>query len=110
VKRCPLEDWGAMADWRPPRPPAFDEAKRQALADARAKGELAICSVEHGFFLMRLYYLRGFENLMLDIATDEPRLHELIRILTNYNSAAVKNYLAAGAEMMILAEDLGMQT
>ena len=28
----------------------------------------------HGVLFLRLWYLRGFENLMLDMATDEPRL------------------------------------
>ncbi len=59
---------------------------------------------------MRLYYLRGFENLMIDFATDDPRIHEVIGIIQKYSAAVAKKYLELGAEFMWFAEDLGMQT
>lgn len=59
---------------------------------------------------MRLYYLRGFENLMVDMATDEPRLRELIRVVENYNVAVIARYIEAGIEYFRTGEDLGMQT
>jgi hypothetical protein len=117
----PLADWRAFDAWKTrlpdplrddvfgPRPP-WPEVQAQMQA-ARARGGLAAGGgLPHGFFFMRLYYLRGFENLMLDMASDEPRLHELIRILRDYSVAVVGQYLALGAEIVNLAEDLGMQT
>jgi hypothetical protein len=121
VEREPLTDWADFEAWKTrlpdpvkddmfgPRTPPEQIARE--LVDARGRGDIASANpLWHGHFFMRLYYLRGFENLMLDIATDEPRLRELIRILTDYNTAVVANYLSAGAEMMCLGEDLGMQT
>jgi uroporphyrinogen-III decarboxylase len=66
--------------------------------------------VPHGFFLMRLYYLRGFENLMLDIASEEPKLDALIRMVHGYNRARVEKWLSLGVEYFEFAEDLGTQT
>jgi len=58
---------------------------------------------------MRLYYQRGFENLMIDLATDDPHLASLIRIVEDYSAAVVRRYVELGAEIIGLAEDLGMQ-
>lgn len=121
VEREPLDDWDAFEawkahlpdpmrdDWFGPRPP-WDDVRRN-LEAARVRGDLAGGGgLPHGFFFMRLYYLRGFENLMVDFATDEPRLHELITIIQAYSTAVVRKYLELGAEFMWFAEDLGMQT
>lgn len=117
----PLEDWASFDAWKKHLPdplttdlfgprPAWDQVAK-GLADAKARGDLAIGGgLQHGHFFMALYYLRGFENLMVDMATDEPRLHELIRILLDYNCAVIRKYLEAGAEQMQFGEDLGMQT
>jgi hypothetical protein len=58
---------------------------------------------------MRLWYLRGFENLMTDIALDEPRLRPLIQMVLNHNLQLVKKYLDMGAEYMFFGDDLGLQ-
>jgi uroporphyrinogen decarboxylase len=58
---------------------------------------------------MRLYYLRGFENLMYDIATDEPNLHRLVRIVADYWKTVCDQWLAIGVDVMGFAEDLGTQ-
>ena len=117
----PLADWAAFDEWKKnlpdpikdaefgPRAPWEDVAK--GMKDAKAAGDIAWGGgLMHGFFFMRLYYLRGFENLMEDLATDEPRLHELIRIVTEYSAAVVRKYLDLGTELLGLAEDMGMQT
>ena len=117
----PLADWGAFEQWNRKLPdpmtdgefgprPQWDQVTKDMDA-AKARGDLASGGgLMHGHFFMRLYYLRGFENLMIDIATDEPRLHELIAILTGYNASVVRKYLRIGAEIMYFGEDLGMQT
>jgi len=121
VEREPLADWAAFADWRRRLPDPLTDAEFEArpdwdqvardMAAARERGGLAAGGgLMHGHFFMRLYYLRGFENLMLDIASEEPRLEELSAILTAYNAAVVGAYLERGAEIMYFGEDLGMQT
>lgn len=116
----PVADWSAYEDWKKHLPdpmkddtfgPRGDwEQLRQSMAAAKAHGNLASsCPLMHGFFFMRLYYLRGFENLMVDLALDDPRLHELISILEQYNTAVVRKVLDLGAEEVVLGEDLGMQ-
>ena len=116
----PLADWSNFDEWKRHLPdPMTDnwwgprdwQADRKAMADAKAHGDLAGGGgLAHGFFFMNLYYLRGFENLMIDFATDEPLLGELIGILRDYCVAVAGRYLELGAEIMYFGEDLGMQT
>ena len=117
VTRHPLADWDAMETWQPPDPlltgdrgPVDWEARRRAVAAARQRGELTSGGVPHGFLFMRLTYLRGFENLMLDMATEDPRLQGLIDILVEHNMRIIEQYVGMGVDLMELGEDLGTQT
>jgi hypothetical protein len=114
----PLEDWDAFETWKPPDPmkhgqfgPAPDwEAVGRGFEEAKARGDLAAAwPLPHGFMYMLLYYLRGFENLMIDLATDDPRLHRLIAVIQDYNTTLIGRCLDLGAEYLMLGEDLGMQ-
>jgi hypothetical protein len=117
VEEHPLEDWGKFRDYAPPDPllqadraPAdWDKAQRE-VEEARAEGRLTLGGLPHGFFFMRLYYLRGFENLMLDIASEEPRLEQLINIVETHDRKMVEKWLSLKVDVMEFGEDLGTQT
>jgi uroporphyrinogen decarboxylase len=112
----PLADWAALARYTPPDPdidaqfgPRDWTATAQTLAQAREWGDIASAGLPHGFVYMLLYYLRGFENFMLDIAVQEPRLASLIPMIDHYNLRVSERLLDLGAEMMSYGEDLGIQ-
>ncbi len=109
VVEHPLADWEAMDAWTPPSP---DERVARAQADAKAARQedrrLSV-GMEHGFLFLRLTYLRGFENFMVDVAEDHPKLYELRDIVTEYWLAIVRAYLEAGATHVGGGDDLGLQ-
>jgi hypothetical protein len=113
----PLTDWAALANYTFPDPdrdglfsPRDWAQVAQQLQAAKARGDLAESSpLPHGFFYMLLFYLRGFENLMLDLATAEPRLRQLIQCIEEYNGAVINKTLALGAEQLRFGDDLGIQ-
>ncbi len=114
----PLEDWSDFNEYVPPDPLTddlfcprdWDEVKR-LFGDAKQRGDLATCKpLPHGFLFLTLTYLRGFENAMLDIAFDEPRLWDLLSIIETYNNAVVREHIRLGMEFPMFGEDLGMQT
>ena len=116
VDEHPLADWAAFDDFRMPDPEtqmplgSIDwEAQRARLAQLKEEGKLRQAGTEHGFLFLRLYYLRGFENLMIDMGSDEPRLHELIEMITQYTLFQVERYIEMGIDVFGLAEDLGAQ-
>ncbi len=57
----------------------------------------------------RLYFLRGFENLMLDIATDEPRLYRLIELVRDYNLRVIEKLAHSEVEFLHFGDDISMQ-
>lgn len=116
VDRHPLADWEALERFTPPDPAAQDalgpidwEATRRRLAERRGRGQLTSGGVEHGFLFLRSYYLRGFENLMMDMAGGEPRLERLLGMITDFTWGLVRRYLDAGIELMSFGDDLGAQ-
>lgn len=116
VDEHPLEDWEAFEDFEMPDPqtrlplgPVDWDDVRERMAQRRRRGELLTAGTEHGFLFMRLYYLRGFENLMVDMATGEPRLQQLIDMIVEYTEYQVRRYLEMGVDVFGFAEDLGAQ-
>ena len=113
----PLANWAEFDTYVPPDALKDDQfgprnwiRVEQNLTHAKAQGYLAIGTpLSHGFMYMLLYYLRGFENLMIDMATDDPHLGQLIAIVEKYNVTAVQKYLELGAELISCGEDLGIQ-
>ena len=113
----PLKDWADYDDYVSPDPLTDDvfgerdwEAVRRELFDAEQRGGLATGGgLQHGFMYMRLFYLRGFENLMVDLATDDPRIWQLIQMVEDYNSVVIREYLELGANHISLGDDLGLQ-
>jgi len=117
VVEHPLADWEALDSWRPPDPlltadrgPVDWAGARGNVARAREAGALTSGGLPHGFLFMRLTYLRGFENMMLDFATGHPRLQELIDLLVDQNMTIVNQWVDMGVDVMNIGEDLGTQT
>ncbi|NLG29432.1 MAG: hypothetical protein GX557_16100 [Chloroflexi bacterium] len=105
----PLADWDNLQTWQAPEPVVSDE-RLAALAETRAKGELATLGLEHGFLFMRSFYLRGFDNMMLDVAAQDPRLTKLIDIIAGHWERYVQPFVRAGLDLLVAGDDLGTQT
>ncbi len=114
----PIEDWSDLDSYRPPdllavddwgTPRDWDAVARALDANEKNGGLRAGSGLHHGFMFMRLYYLRGFENLMIDIGTADPRLETLIAMVLEQNQRVVDRYIELGVEYMSFGDDLGNQ-
>jgi len=112
----PLGTWDNWPGFASPSPETDDgwgpidwAQKARALEQARAEGKMAGGSLRHGHTFLTLIYLRGYENVVLDMADGEPRLEELIAKIEAFNAGIVQRYLELGVEWMSYPEDLGMQ-
>ena len=110
----PLADWDALGTYRPPDPRTKTERGdrdwgeiRDRVAGERRRGELTSGSGERLFD--RLYFLRGFENLMMDFATDHPKLPALIDMLLEHELELVRLWLDVGVDQMSFHTDIGTQ-
>ncbi|MCX6376871.1 MAG: hypothetical protein NTU88_12715 [Armatimonadetes bacterium] len=114
----PLDDWAKFDRYQLPDPSQIDdggnkvdwEGYRNYVAAERKNGRLTCGGFYHGFFVMRLWYLRGFENLMIDIATGEPKLQQLIDRMVGHYVYRVEQMVRAGVDQICYADDLGTQT
>jgi uroporphyrinogen decarboxylase len=114
VVEHPLADWNALRTYRPPDPRTQSErgsrdwnAIKADLTKRKKKGFLTVGDGERLFD--RLYFLRGFENLMMDIATDDPHLPELIGMLRDYEMKSISMWLELGVDAMGFHTDIGTQ-
>jgi uroporphyrinogen decarboxylase len=114
---APLQNWNDWDTYEFPDPlkhyryrDEIDWDKRKAQLDkAKANGKMAPGKIWHGAMYMRIYYLRGFENFMFDIAMQEPRLDELIDKILDFNLRLIQKWIDIGVDYFMLADDLGFQ-
>lgn len=112
----PLEEWDPLESYRVPDPRkhngwgevSWEKVSRQ-LERQRQNEQLVRHDLRHGFFFLTLEYLRGYENLMYDMADAEPRLNYLSRKVENFNAEIVKRLLTMNPDMIGFPEDLGAQ-
>jgi uroporphyrinogen decarboxylase len=116
VTQHPLKDWDALQQYTPPDPAqtngmaAIDwSVINDKIRNAEAEGKHGAGSLEHGHAFLRLSYLRGYENLLLDMADGDKRLRQLIEMVETFSVGIVQRYVECGAAMMRYPEDLGMQ-
>lgn len=112
----PLADWEDFKNFAPPDPELTDgvntldwEQLRADAATAKQKGEFFSLGLPHGHTFLRLQDLRGYENLMLDMADENPNLWRLIKIVEDFNVELVRRIIELKPDMIFIPEDLGMQ-
>ncbi|MBW8041496.1 MAG: hypothetical protein FVQ85_16070 [Planctomycetes bacterium] len=116
VTQHPLADWKALESFAAPDPAEtngitkmdWSEIKQKILK-AKTEGKHYVGSLEHGHTFQRLCYLRGYENLILDMTDNGAEFGRLIEMVGTFNSGIVERYIEAGSEMICYPEDLGMQ-
>jgi hypothetical protein len=108
VTRHPLADWENFSGYVSP-----DPEKTTGMFpvnwDQLRSGDFKKVELPHGHTFLRLLYIRGYENLVLDMAMGEPRLGELLERVEGFNAKVVRQFIEAGAEWIGYPEDLGMQ-
>lgn len=116
VVEHPLADWSRLADFQPPDPArhwGWGEIDWPAVANKlrhqQETGRLARGDLRHGHTFLTLTYLRGYEQVICDMADDEPRLRMVLEMIEGFNAALVQRYLDLGVQWLGFPEDLGMQ-
>lgn len=117
VVNHPLEDWGKLDSYRAPNSDlVYDRGGKRdweeefaSINTAANKGEITQRGLVHGFLFLRLQYLRGFENLMMDMADEAPELDRLIGMIDEHNLKIIRNYCSAKVDIIEIPEDLGAE-
>jgi uroporphyrinogen decarboxylase len=122
VVKHPLEDWARWREYSLPDPDAGLpvegardlvpwERVYEWMDAAEEAGDPVVAPMPHGFFFQRLYYLRGFGNLLRDFVLKPQQIYELVEALTEYNLELVKRLLKyPRVDAVSFGDDLGTQT
>lgn len=103
VKGVPLESWDDLAHYELPPQPTV--GSRPESPDSRSHYAFGWGIT----FFERLQQLRGFENLMVDLASGEPRLHELMDRIVDWYLDGVGPFLGPNSDGVHFADDWGTQ-
>lgn len=115
----PLAEWAALDSYQPPDPltqTAYSprdswEQAAEVIQQAKQRCEVAIApAYPDDRFFERLQYLRGFENLMIDLLSEPPQLSRLIDMVVDYNVTLARKWTEIGADVVLFGDDLGTQT
>lgn len=75
----------------------------QAIGDRATIGNMQMTVWEQA------WYLRGMENLMMDMMSDEPIAEVLLDRVTDLSCQNAAAYAKAGADILFVGDDIGMQ-
>ena len=110
----PLADWKSLSGYAPPDYLKHGEYGNQDWDEirneiSRRKSEDLLTTGAGGELFTRFYFLRGFENLMIDIARDDPNLGSLVEMITEYEIGLVDKWLELDVDVMSFHTDIGAQ-
>jgi len=121
VIRPALENWDKLKQYRFP-PPIFRDQKkfdkeREKIREHKQKWyALGAYDDRYGewnsggfYFAQRLFLLRGFENLMIDIIEDREELYILADRLVKFLMESIKICLELRVDGILFADDWGTQ-
>ena len=113
VVEHPLADWAALDTLKIPDPDQQEDWNRLRLSVARQRDEGRLTqgylSVVNGGFFDRLQFLRGLENLLVDLVTEPPELSRLIELVLGYNMEVIHRWLDIGVDVLHCHGDIGTQ-
>ncbi len=110
----PLENWDALETYQTPDPYTHDERGdrdwekiEKDIQVQKYRGDLTWGNAERLFD--RLYFLRGYTNLMMDFAEEPPQLSRLIDMLEVYEFKVVNRWLEIGVDVISFHTDFATQ-
>ena len=112
----PLESWNDFDNFKAPDPETCNGMFKVNWNDIKKSVEhtkknnlITFGGLPHGHTFLRLQDIRGYVNLIMDMADDEPRLHKLINMLSDFNLEIIKKWVYINPDIIMYPEDLGMQ-
>lgn len=106
VKQPVLAEWSALDSLKPPPVPADRNPAVEAVLEHRPD---AFTTLVAGQIFERLQYLRGTENLYMDLALQPPELCRLRDLVMEYLHEQVDRCLETPCDAIQFADDWGSQ-
>ena len=116
VVKHSLSNWDNLKTFIPPNPDYYNgwgeinwKDIESNILNQKVKGKFTQLGLRHGYLFLTMSYMRGYENLLLDMFDKDERLNILIDILEKFNSKTVSKFIGLDVDMIDFPEDLGSQ-
>ncbi len=111
VVSSPLADWSALDAYRAPDPAKGAEALRALRQAVSLEGHRRFVFADGGELFQRMFFLRGFENLLIDLLEDRAEVYALRDLVLGHCLARIGLLADSGVvDGIIVRDDWGSQT
>jgi uroporphyrinogen decarboxylase len=104
----PLADWSALERYRFPDPRQVGDFSR-VIETVRTNPGRRYLLVDGDTLFQRMFYLRGFENLLIDLAERRPEVFVLRDRILTFLLRRVEVWLGYGVDGLFFRDDWGTQ-
>jgi len=106
----PLADWAAFDNYHPPDPMVGEEGVGLMEEAVRRDDHQHFVFVDLGELVQRMWFLRGYDNVLVDLWEDRPEVYALRDMITDWNILRVERWLETGVvDGFLLRDDWGTQ-
>lgn len=109
---CPLDEAETVEEIERYPLPAYSPAGNPDLAEkvraVQARGLAAVGNMQMTIW-EQSWYIRGMENLMMDMMSDDPMATALLDRVAGMSLSRALLYARAGVDILYLGDDIGMQ-
>lgn len=106
VKEPAVADWSDMDDFQPPWD-ELEERDMSAVEGACAGSDRFMLSAVSARPFERLQFVRGSENVYLDLAAGSSQLHELLQAIHEFYLEDVRSWARSEVDGVLLMDDWG---
>lgn len=106
----PLADWAALETYKPPDPMVGEEGVGRMEQAVQEDGHRHFVYVDGGEVWQRMFFLRGYENLLVDLLEDRPEVYVLRDMVVEWNLKRIYRWLETGVvDAVLIRDDWGTQ-
>ena len=106
-----LSDWAIFGDFRAPDPLTGEEGVAHMEEVVRADGHQHFVFADAGELFQRMFFLRGMENLLVDLLEDRPEVYALRDMIVEFHLKRIERWLETGlVDGFLHRDDWGTQT
>lgn len=102
----PIQNWEDYKNWSCPNPHDSHRTTSMKVAKKLAEDRIAVLGGVTGPFTT-LFFLMGLEQTCMNVYDEPELIHAIMRQATDFGIAAGLHQIEAGADAMIISEDLG---
>ena len=107
VKNPLIDDWSKLSDLRPPV--ELLEVDTAAAADFCKSTDLFVFASGWARPFERIQFLRGTENVFMDLAEDSPEFFEMLRIVHEFYLKQYELWARTPCDALVMMDDWGSQ-